>query len=568
MWDARFTALLLCLLIVGCSAAVNQPAAPELSDEGRHGSTNGQDFSCAYFYFLWGTHAEYEKNYDEAIEAYQKALVCDPTARYIKNKLPILLLNKGDVEAATTLLQKNINSDPNDTASRKLLAGIRARQNRTEQAIDQYRAILAYEPENESALLRLGILLEKSGKLNEAEATLNKLIEINPGAYFGYLALARMSASPESSEDNYGKAINLNWSNELAYEIAQFHMDQGDYDKALNLLNEVLEKDESQEQARLMIVQSLLGLDREEEAIVELSLVPRFRNSPLQLSLVLAKLYVRLNDYDQAIENLQEILAYENDGEARYLLGILYSEQEQFQESLAVLTGIEPQQEEFEDAVIMRVRLLREIGEAEQALQMLNDYTADKTTRKPLFFVMAASLYQDSGRPEKAIEILESGRAVYPEDERILFEYGLQLEQDDRLEEAIAVMQKLIEINPDHAEALNFVGYSWADTDRNLEKAREYITRAMQLKPGNGYIQDSLGWVYFKLGDIERARSELVEALNLLPEDPYLHDHLGDVYRALGQKANARKAYRKAIELFDDPDQQERVRKKLDALPR
>jgi Flp pilus assembly protein TadD len=193
---------------------------------------------------------------------------------------------------------------------------------------------------------------------------------------------------------------------------------------------------------------------------------------------------------------------------------------------------------------------------------------ADGTTQKPLFFVMAASLYHDSKRPEKALKVLEAGAAVYPDNERILFEYGLQLERGDRLEEAIAVMQKLIEVNPDHAEALNFVGYSWADSDRNLEQAREYITRAMQLKPGNGYIQDSLGWVYFKLGDLERARSELVEALKALSEDPYLHDHLGDVYRALKEDTNARKAYQKAVELFDEPEQKDRVQKKIDALAR
>jgi len=561
-----FAALLCCLLIAGCSTTAAPPAATYPPEEHKNSQQSGQDLSCAYFYFLWGTHAEYKKDFDGAIDAYQKALVCDPTAKYIKNKLPILLLNKGDVSAAVDLLEENINSDPGDTPSRKLLAGILARQNKTEPAIDQYRAILSYDPDNEAALLRLGILLEKSGSLEEAETTLNRLIELNPGAYFGFLALARMSTSPESSEVHYGRAIKLNWSNELAYEIAQFYMDQGDYEKAVSLLREVLDKDESQEQARLMIVQSLLGLDREEEAIVELSLIPRFRNSPLQLSLVLAKLYVRLDNYDQAIDHLREILAYDNDGPARYLLGIIYSERRQFRESLTVLEGIQPQQQEFEDAVTMRVRLLRELGEMEQALQMLSDYTAEAVTRKPLFFVMAASLYQDRGRPEKAIEILAEAVSLYPGNERVLFDYGLQLERAERLDDAIAVMQELIAINPDHAEALNFVGYSWADTDRNLEQAREYITRAMQLKPGNGYIQDSLGWVYFKLGDFERARKELIEALELLPEDPYLHDHIGDVYRALEEMQKAREAYRNALELFDEQEKKEQLQKKIDAL--
>ncbi|MFC1832751.1 tetratricopeptide repeat protein, partial [Thermodesulfobacteriota bacterium] len=111
-----------------------------------------------------------------------------------------------------------------------------------------------------------------------------------------------------------------------------------------------------------------------------------------------------------------------------------------------------------------------------------------------------------------------------------------------------------------------FVGYSWADTDRHLDRALTYIERAMELKPGNGYIQDSLGWVHFKLGNLERARAELLSALKLLPEDPYLHEHLGDVYRALEQNTKAIRSYKAALKYFDDQAQKEKVEKKIDAL--
>ncbi|MBT8329676.1 MAG: tetratricopeptide repeat protein, partial [Desulfofustis sp.] len=159
-----------------------------------------------------------------------------------------------------------------------------------------------------------------------------------------------------------------------------------------------------------------------------------------------------------------------------------------------------------------------------------------------------------------------SGYANYPDNERLLFEYGLQLERTDRLNEAIGVMEQLLLLNPDHAEALNFVGYSWADTDRNLDRALLYIEKALELKPENGYIQDSLGWVHFKLGNLERARDELLNAIKLLPDDPYLHDHLGDVYRALGQRKKAIKAYREALKYFEDEDKKAEVEKKIDAL--
>lgn len=547
------------LLLSGCAGTKSENVStPQVTDSA--------DLSCSYFYFLWGTHAEYEGKYEEAVDAYEKALICDPSARYISHKLPLLHLKKGDTGKAIELLEKNVATVPQDSASRMLLGRLLVQQKKMQEAADQYEAVLAYDPDNEQALLRLGVLLEQTGEPDRARRTLKELIGKNPSAYFGYLALARMSEQPDEALTYYLKALELNWSAELAYEIAQFHIDQHSYDAAINLLRQVLENDDSQEQASLLIVQSLLGLHREEEAIVELSLIPRYRNSPIQLSLALSKLYVRLGNHQQAIAHLQEILKADNDATTRYLLGVIYSDLEQFGESLEVLEGVEPEQEEFEDAVFLRAKILHQQGNIPEALAMLGNYMAITATRRPLFYNMAASLYQDSDKLELATEILEEGFRLYPENERILFDYGIQLERTKQQEKAISIMEKLLLVDPDHAEALNFVGYSWADSDRNLEKALAYISRAMDLKPGNGYIQDSLGWVHFKLGNFEKAREELLGALRLLPEDPYLHDHLGDVYRALKAKQKAISSYKSAIKYFDDQEKKDQVQRKIDAL--
>ena len=548
------------LLLSGCAGQEQRISSDDSP------AADSQDLSCSYFYFLWGTHAEYEQRFDEAVDAYEKALVCDPSALYIRHKLPLLHLKKGDTSRAIELLEGNIQVDPHETASRKLIAGLMAQQKELEQASEQYEEILSYDQHNERVLLRLGVLLEQSGKPKKARRTLKRLIALNPQNYFAYLALARMTESPAEAREYYLQALELNWSTELAYEVAQFHIEQESYNQAIALLREILDQDDSAEQARLLIVQSLLGSNREDEAIVELSLIPRYRNSPVQLSLARGKLYVRLDNYDQAIAHLNAVLKVHNDSSARYLLGVLYSEQNRLAESLEVLEGIDADQVEFEDAVSLRSRILHQQEKAAQALEMLNEYISLPSTRRPLFYIMAASLYRDSEQMELASAVLASGYANYPDHERLLFEYGLQLERTDRLDEAISVMEQLLIINPDHAEALNFVGYSWADTDRYLDRALVYIQRAMELKPGNGYIQDSLGWVHFKLGNLDRARDELLAALKLLPDDPYLHDHLGDVYQALGQRSKAIKAYKEALDHFDDQDKKAEVQKKIDAL--
>lgn len=551
---------LVCLLLASCAGTSSSPPPPTLNND------VNQDLSCSYFYFLWGTHAEYERRYSEALDAYEKALVCDPAADYIKHKLPLLYIKKGDTEQAIALLEEAIEVDPQDTASRALLARLLVQQKMVPRAIDQYERILEYDGDDQQTLLSLGVLLSQTGETKRARDYLRKLVQLNPESYFGHLALARISENHEETEALYMQALDLNFSIDLCYEIARFYLEQEQYEPAIDLLRRVLDQDPSQEQARLTVVQALLALDQEEAAIAELSLMPAYRNSPVQLSLVLSKLYLRLDNQQQAIDNLLAILSRENNSEALYLLGMIYSDREQFTEALDVLEQISPEQDEFEDGVFLRAKILHQSGRTDTALAMLGNYLADEATSRPMLYIIAASLYQDIDDDMTATEMLARSYQKYPDNERVLFEYGLQLERTGQIDKAVSIMEELLLIKPDHAEALNFIGYSWADAGRNLELALDYIERAIELKPGNGYIQDSLGWVHFRLGNLERAKSELLAALKLLPEDPHIHDHLGDVYRALGDTAKASASYRKALELFDDEQKKSQVQIKLDGL--
>ena len=94
----------------------------------------------------------------------------------------------------------------------------------------------------------------------------------------------------------------------------------------------------------------------------------------------------------------------------------------------------------------------------------------------------------------------------------------------------MAKMQAVLAIDPDNGAALNFVGYTWADNNVHLEKALEYIKRAAELMPDDGYVRDSLGWVYYKIGDLEQAIVELEKASEMVDSDPIIKEHLGDVY--------------------------------------
>jgi tetratricopeptide (TPR) repeat protein len=565
---SSISCILLALLLAACSGAgtlaIDQPVAESTMATG-----DSRDLSCAYFYFLWGSHAEFDNRLEDAMDAYEKALVCDPSAEYIQQKLPLLWMKKGDTEQARTLLENAIRTHPDDTGRRSLLASIYIQQQQHQQAIDQYRAIIDYDPENGQILLRLGALLSQLGNYDEARSILSRLVDIDQEAYLAHLYLARVAGrlnETTTAIEHYQAALRLNWSAELAYELADFYQKNEQYQEAVDTLRTALADNEADEQARLGIVQALLAQEREEEAIAELGLARQFSSSPERLSVVISRLYLRIDQPDKAIENLRAVLDNTDSSEARYLLAVIFAEQQRFSEALTLVDDITPDDQEFEDAVFLKTKILHETERTAEALQMLEDFLEARPTDKPMLLLLAASLNRDAGNDERSLALLTDAARRFPADEQVLFAYGLELERSNRLDEAIDVMESIIELNPDHAEALNFVGYCWADADRNLDQALSYINRAMALKPGNGYIQDSLGWVHFRLGNFERAEHELLGALELLPDDPHINEHLGDLYQALGQPAKARTFYDTAFEKFDDDIKKQAVRKKIDEL--
>jgi Flp pilus assembly protein TadD len=112
-----------------------------------------------------------------------------------------------------------------------------------------------------------------------------------------------------------------------------------------------------------------------------------------------------------------------------------------------------------------------------------------------------------------------------------------------------------LEIKPDNAQALNYIGYTYADRGINLDEAEALIKQALQLKADDGYITDSLGWVYFKKGDFEKAVAELEKAQHLAPDDPVIAEHLGDAYAKRNANEKAIQMYERALKL--DPKKAE-----------
>ncbi len=140
---------------------------------------------------------------------------------------------------------------------------------------------------------------------------------------------------------------------------------------------------------------------------------------------------------------------------------------------------------------------------------------------------------------------------------------GISRERTKRWPEAEQDFLTSLELKPDQALVLNYLGYSWIDRGQHLDKARKLIERAVELRPSDGYIIDSLGWVLYRLGEFEGAVKQLERAVSLRPQDPIINDHLGDAYWRAGRRLEAVFQWRHALVLKPDRDTIPVIREKL-----
>ena len=144
------------------------------------------------------------------------------------------------------------------------------------------------------------------------------------------------------------------------------------------------------------------------------------------------------------------------------------------------------------------------------------------------------------------------------------FQFGSTLERHGDYEEAAKYFHKCLELSPNFSEALNYLGYMWADRGENLDEAKKLIEKAIELEPKNSAYLDSMGWVLFKLKQPREALDWMQKAIQLSGEpDPTLYDHLGDIYGGLKEFDKARDAWRKSVEL----EANDRIKKKLQSAP-
>ncbi len=549
--------------------ALLMPPEPSQEDILSNLTVEMPDSSCSYFYLLLGIHAENNKRFQEAEESYEKALICDNDSKFIIRKLPLLLIRMGKPEKAAQWLRKAIQQFPDETADRLFLARLAIQNKKIEEAIQLYREVLILTPQDETLLLRIGFLQSQQKHFSDAEKTLKMALELNPDSLFAYLYLARLAKRTEEyekAEKYYHKALKINWSVELALELADHYVLLKKNRKAEEQYRTIYKTNPTDLRGGLGLVHILFLQKKEKQAFKILSELRQYSHDSDAIDLITARLYLSTKDLEKAATVLEPLAIDKKNEEAIYMLSIICYQQNDTDRALTLLKMVKPDSNFQEDALSLQVRIYMEKKQYTTAIALLRNAIKNNKNSSPDLYTLLASLYMEQGLFQDGYKTLDAALAVHPDSTKIYFEYGLLLEKENKRELALQRMTSLLKIDPNHAEALNYIGYTWADMGINLEQALTYIQKAIDLKPRNGYIRDSLGWVYFRMGKLNLATREILKALQLEPQDPYIHEHLGDIYLKLGKLQEALSSYKEAQKLFKNIEKQQQMQDQIDAL--
>ncbi|MFA5610438.1 MAG: tetratricopeptide repeat protein, partial [Alcaligenes sp.] len=231
--------------------------------------------------------------------------------------------------------------------------------------------------------------------------------------------------------------------------------------------------------------------------------------------------------------------------EARLSLVQIAEAQGDMNEAIRQLDLIEEPALRFQAQIHKAVLQARQ-GNLPQARLTLENSRPRDMSEQVVVALTYSSIYQESGRTDQALEVLERADRELSDSAEIKYNLAMLYEQRAKHDKFEALMRRVIELRPDHANAYNALGYTYADQNRRMDEAQDLLERAMELEPDNPYILDSVGWYLFRMGDLQAALEYLQRSYERLPEAD-VAAHLGEVLWVKGRRDDAMLVFRAAL---------------------
>ena len=257
--------------------------------------------------------------------------------------------------------------------------------------------------------------------------------------------------------------------------------------------------------------------------------------------------------------------------EAILLSAGLLDRLEQYDLAIGAFREVPRDHPAFDAAELGRADVLRRSGKEDAAIEVFQQL-AKLRPDMALIQVTIGDTFRELDRHQDALAAYDRAVELFTQDAPgqwvVYFARGISRERTGDWEGSEADFNKALELQPEQPQVLNYLGYSYVERQENLPRALDMIERAVAAMPDSGYIADSLGWVYYRLGRYQEAVAPMEKAVELMPVDPVVNDHLGDVYWAVGRKLEARFQWKRALSFAENDENDEikpdRIRAKLE----
>lgn len=444
-------------------------------------------------------------------------------------------------------------TDPSSGPARQALIGLLATQGRYDELKPLVADLLKEEPLRlRQNLSHLNRLFARGGDRKAIQAVVNELTA--PHLQFAEAHYARAIAAFEARDlttarDEAQQALELKPDWETA-ALLRVQLTE-DRNEALTALGIFIAANPQAREARLAYARALAADKRYADARREFSfLLEQGSRDPAKqgdIVFAVAVLSLQLNDTQAAEKHLRRLveIGHAEADKARYFLGQIAEEGKRPDEALKWF-GEVGRGEHYLAARLHAANVLAKQNRIDDARRHLQESEAGNPRERAQLLIGEAQLLREAGRLADAHAALTAALERQPDQPELIYETALLAERLGRIDELESRLRRLLEIKPDHAHAMNALGYSLADRNIRLDEARSLIEHALEIAPNDPFILDSKGWVLFRQGQLQAAHDVLNQAFGIR-SDPEIAAHLGEVLWALGRKDEARQTWDKAL---------------------
>lgn len=427
--------------------------------------------------------------------------------------------------------------------------------------------LLAAAPKNPGNVFMLihSILI----RVPDKSAALDWLVNVAqpyPQVAEAHWAVAQIAAAVNKNElalSEIRRAVKLRPDWDVAAMLEVQLLLPTDPVRAMELLKKFSGSHPDNKEVRLFYARALLEQKHYAEARVQFQKLLAADPDNTELAFAIALLSLQLGELERAEKELQETLAHgKKDADTvHYYLGQLSEAKKQDAAALAqyrqVMAG-----DYVYSARLREAYLLNKGGKLEEARTVLKATPAADDQQRVTLVLIEAQMLRDAKQFDTSYKILADALEAMPDQPQLMFEMAMAADKLGKTEIFEKTLRKLLQLEPNAAQAYNALGYSFLERNVQLEEGMKLVEKAYQIEPGDAAITDSVGWGYYRLGKLDKSAEFLRRAFAANP-DPEIAAHLGEVLWVQGNKDEAKKIWQDALKSNPENDALRMVVKKF-----